>query len=159
MPLITSAMPHFCWQIKVVPDQRPLTLGVITHLSRGFKAQHLLLVSQQVYLFRAIDLACDQLPGQTLWENLMTLSYTRIFFFSPSLVHWHKWAAVLMAQWLAMNSRHGLRILWISQTISYLTISLTFVLVHTLFTHKHFVWFRVINTECAIPHRCDNLIM
>lgn len=74
MPLITSAMAHFCWQIKVVPDQRPLTFRVIRHLSRGFKAKHLLLVSQQVYLFRAIDSACDQLPGQTRRENLMTLS-------------------------------------------------------------------------------------
>lgn len=162
MPLITSAMHHFCWQIKVVPDQRPLTLGVIRHLSRGFKAQHLLLVSQQVYLFRVIDSACDQLPGQTRRENLMTLSVDLIlgfFFFSCLFTDTNE----LQCWWqsdYAMNSRHELKILRISCIISYLAIPLTFVFwTLSLFTHKHFVWFPAINTEYAIQDRCDNLIM
>lgn len=155
MPLIMSAMPHFCWQIKVVPDQRPLTLGVIRHLSRGFKAQHLFLVSQQVYLFRAIDSGMRSAAR----PNTVGESHDIVWgFFSP-----------LACSLTQMNcSTDGRRtscelkaqtanIVNIMDT-SYLTISFTFVIFHALFTHKHFVWFPAINIEHAVLHRCDNLI-
>lgn len=157
MPLITSVMHHFCWQIKVVPDQRPLTLGVIRHLSRGFKAQHLLLVSQQVYLFRVIDSACDQLP-----ENLMTLSEDLIllffcFFLACSLT---QMSYVADGRATTLWTR-GTNWKYCEYHASYLTSPSLLLLSfeHSLFTHKHFVWFPVINTEYAIQDRCDNLIM